>query len=83
MNIYHVRQQLRMKSIYDMNLRFVYYARVSSDKEEQKNSIINQRLYYEQFIKNIIPEQHTVFYRHLRSFDGHKMPIEYIYNIAI
>lgn len=50
MNIYHVRQQLRMKSIYDMNLRFVYYARVSSDKEEQKNSIINQRLYYEQFI---------------------------------
>lgn len=51
MNIYHVRQQLRMKSIYDMNLRFVYYARVSSDKEEQKNSIVNQREYYEQFIK--------------------------------
>lgn len=51
MNIYHVRQQLRTKSIYDMNLRFVYYARVSSDKEEQKNSITNQREYYEQFIK--------------------------------
>ena len=51
MNIYHVRQQLRSKSIYDMNLRFVYYARVSSDKEEQKNSITNQRDYYENFIK--------------------------------
>lgn len=50
MNIYHVRQQLKTKSIYDMNLRFVYYARVSSDKEEQKNSIINQQEYYEQFI---------------------------------
>lgn len=36
MNIYHVRQQLRMKSIYDMNLRFVYYARVSSDKKDTK-----------------------------------------------
>ena len=51
MNIYHVRQQLKTKSIYDMNLRFVYYARVSSDKEEQKNSISNQRDYYEQFIQ--------------------------------
>lgn len=51
MNIYHVRQQLRSKSIYDMNLRFAYYARVSSEKEEQKNSIANQREYYEQFIK--------------------------------
>lgn len=51
MNIYHVRQELRTKSIYDMNLRFVYYARVSSDKEEQKNSIINQKDYYEQFIR--------------------------------
>lgn len=35
MNIYHVRQQLRLKSIYDMNLRFAYYARVSSEKEEK------------------------------------------------
>lgn len=51
MNIYHVRQQLRVKTIYDMNLRFVYYARVSSDKEEQKNSITNQKEYYEQFIR--------------------------------
>lgn len=51
MNIYHVRQQLRLKSIYDMNLRFAYYARVSSEKEEQKNSIANQREYYEHFIK--------------------------------
>lgn len=51
MNIYQVRQQLKTKSIYDMNLRFVYYARVSSDKEEQKNSIFNQQSYYEQFIK--------------------------------
>ena len=36
-----------------MNLRFVYYARVSSDKEEQKNSIYNQKHYYEEFINKI------------------------------
>ena len=45
MNIYYVRQQLKTKSIYDMNLRFVYYARVSSDKEDKKILFI---------IKNII-----------------------------
>ena len=34
-------------------------------------------------VKKMFPEQHTVFYRDLRSFKGHKMPIEYIYSIAI
>lgn len=50
MNIYHVRQELRKKSIFDLPLRFVYYARVSTDKEEQKNSIENQKQYFEDFI---------------------------------
>lgn len=31
----------------------------------------------------IVPEQHTVFYRHLRSFDGHKMPVEYTSSMVI
>ena len=43
MNIYNVRQLLKTKSIYDLELKVVYYARVSTDKEEQKNSIANQR----------------------------------------
>ena len=34
-------------------------------------------------IFNICPEQHIVFYRHLRSFSEHKMPVEYIYSLAI
>ena len=51
MNVYQTRQLLKTKSIYDMNLRFVYYARVSSEKEEQKNSIENQKDYYENFIR--------------------------------
>lgn len=52
MNIYHVRQILRTKSIYDIELRVVYYARVSTDKEEQKNSIMHQREHFESFIKS-------------------------------
>ena len=43
---------LRMMSIYELDLRVVYYARVSSDKEEQKNSITNQKEYYEEFIRS-------------------------------
>lgn len=52
MKIYQVRQMLRMMSIYELDLRVVYYARVSSDKEEQKNSITNQKEYYEEFIRS-------------------------------
>ena len=34
-------------------------------------------------VNNMIPELHTVFYRRLRSFPGHEMPIEYTYSLAI
>lgn len=51
MNIYHIRQLLKAKSIYELNLRVAYYARVSTDKEEQKNSIKNQRDHFEEYIK--------------------------------
>ena len=36
MNVYQTRQLLKTKSIYDMNLRFVYYARVSSERRSKK-----------------------------------------------
>ena len=42
MDIHAVRQQLRMKSIYDIPLRVTYYARVSSESDEQLNSLENQ-----------------------------------------
>ena len=51
MDIHSVRQQLRMKSIYDIPLRVTYYARVSSESDEQLNSLGNQIQYYEDFIK--------------------------------
>ncbi len=51
MDIHSVRQQLRIKSIYDIPLRVSFYARVSSESDEQLNSLGNQISYYEDLIK--------------------------------
>lgn len=51
MDVHSVRQQLRTKSIYDIPLRVTFYARVSSEKDEQLNSLDNQISYYRNFIK--------------------------------
>lgn len=50
MDILSIRTMLRTKSIYDIPLRVTYYARVSSDTDEQLNSLDNQIAYYENFI---------------------------------
>ena len=51
MDINTVRQQLRTKSLYDIPLRVTYYARVSSESDEQRNSLENQIRYYEDLIR--------------------------------
>ena len=51
MDILSIRALLRKKPIYDIPLRVTYYARVSSDTDEQLNSLDNQVAYYENFIK--------------------------------
>lgn len=51
MDIHSIRQQLRTQSIYDIEMRVTFYARVSTDSDEQKNSLGNQIGYYEDFIK--------------------------------
>lgn len=51
MDIHTARQQLKTKSIYDLPMRVTYYARVSSEKDEQLNSLGNQISYYEDFIR--------------------------------
>ena len=51
MDIHDIRQQLRTKSLYDIPLRVTYYARVSSESDEQLNSLGNQSQYYEDFIR--------------------------------
>lgn len=51
MDIHNIRQQLRSESIFEIPLRVTYYARVSSESDEQLNSLGNQIKYYEDFIK--------------------------------
>lgn len=51
MDIHTARQQLKFKSIYDLPLRVTYYARVSTEKDAQLNSLENQVSYYENFIQ--------------------------------
>ena len=54
MDLYTIRKELMSgKSIYDIPLRVTYYARVSTDKEEQKNSLDNQDTYYKNKILSI------------------------------
>ena len=52
-NIVKSREEMKLgKSIYDMNLRVVYYARVSTESDEQLNSLDNQQKFFEDYIKN-------------------------------
>ena len=52
MNILKIRNELRNgRTIFDLPLRVTFYARVSTDKDEQLNSLENQVQYYTQFIQ--------------------------------
>lgn len=51
MDVKKTREELRKgKTIYDMPLRVAYYARVSTDKDDQLNSLENQQKYFEEMI---------------------------------
>ena len=51
MNVLKTREELiQGKTIYDMKLNVAYYARVSTDKNDQLNSLENQSKYFKEFI---------------------------------
>ena len=53
MTLFEIRNALADGvSIFDLHLKVTYYARVSTDKYEQLNSLENQVSYYEEFIKS-------------------------------
>ena len=53
MNLFEIKNELHNgKRIEDLKLRVVYYARVSTDKYDQLNSLTNQVQYYDSYIKN-------------------------------
>ena len=47
-----IKNEYRTKSLFDINLRVALYGRVSTDRIEQKTSIINQETYYTNMIRN-------------------------------
>lgn len=52
MDIYSARKKLKECSIFDLPLKVAYYARVSTEKIEQKTSITHQQDYYSDLIAN-------------------------------
>ena len=53
MDIIKAREELlKGKNIYDMKLRVADYGRVSTDKDEQLNSLDNQINYFKDYIKS-------------------------------
>lgn len=52
MTLYEMKQALSLgKTIFDLPLKVSYYARVSTEKEEQINSLQNQVLFFEDYIR--------------------------------
>ncbi len=53
MNIYDVANNMKLerKTIFDLEIRVTFYARVSTAKEEQENSIENQIAFFTEMIK--------------------------------
>ena len=53
MNVLKIRNEMRRgKTIFDLPLRVTFYARVSTDKDEQLNSLENQVQYYTEMIQS-------------------------------
>lgn len=53
MEVRKIRGEMRMgRSIFDLPLRVTFYARVSTDQDEQLNSLENQVQYYTELIKS-------------------------------
>lgn len=52
MDVFTTRRLLQTHNIFELPLRVTYYTRVSTDSDEQINSLENQVNYYENYIKN-------------------------------
>ena len=63
MDIVKVRQEIAMgKTIYDLNLRVADYGRVSTDKDDQLNSLENQINYFNDMIDSVSNWTHVASY---------------------
>ncbi len=63
MDLGELREAIRRgRSVFDLPLRVTFYARVSTDKEEQQSSLENQVRYYRDFIRRIESWQYVEGY---------------------
>ncbi len=53
MDIRQIRERLKSSTIYDLPLRVTFYARVSTDKDEQLNSLENQEAFFTEKIRAV------------------------------
>ena len=51
MDIHEIRRLIKIKPIYNIPMRVTFYARVSSESDEQLNSLGNQVAHYEELIR--------------------------------
>ena len=64
MDIIKAREELLFgKTIYDMHLKVADYIRVSTDKDDQINSLTNQEKYFNDFISNVNNWTHVNTYK--------------------
>lgn len=62
-NLYLIRSKLTQgKKLTDLALRVTFYARVSTDRDEQLNSLDNQIMYFENYIKGQVNWTYVVGY---------------------
>lgn len=54
MDIYNIANKMKLqgKTVYDLDLRVTFYARVSTQREEQNSSVEHQIEYFKELIKN-------------------------------
>lgn len=63
LTLYEMKQSLANgKTIFDLPLKVTYYARVSTEKEEQINSLENQVAFFEDYIKRNVNWTFTTGY---------------------
>ena len=76
MDLCKIRNEIsRGESIYNIPLRVTFYARVSTDKDEQLNSLDNQILYFKNFTWLLIKTitcQNTMNKEYLETFKDEK-----------
>lgn len=53
MDMRQIRERLKSSTIYDLPLRVTFYARVSTDKDEQLNSLENQEAFFTEKIRAV------------------------------